>query len=519
MAPRRSTRRATTRKSYTEDAFEAIGLEDEEDEEHIEKPSSSKGEKGKTRKRRRDESDDEFVEEAAAAASAEEDESVKAEEEVDDDLADEAQSDDVGDDADAEVPVTPAAKLSKLSIAARSSRTPTSNAARQRRDDGTILFKPTDTHTRGAYNPSEHVGKSMHIKLSFGGDDRDLLAAAAARTQWSLGVDATFPTRAALEQPPSADEYGPGAAHGVSAEELEREATEAWDWYYDDNYGPAFRKRQRVEKIDRQRAEQTYLYRPSKPSHKVMYGPSENLSTAHLRQYDSLNFGDAWKYRDETHKTGKASETAKKGKGRAKKKAETSPSPVDTELPETSAGQSRKNHYGWILNLSGKVQALGWAPNQDGLTQYLAVSVPISPEQEKEHDPPESPVASRAFSASPPYPGAIQIWSFDAEERKDGFIKTIDVKSKPKLRLVLCMNFGHIRKINWCRFNRRRRDKEVDSSRHDLGLLACVFSDGRTRVFDVNVNRDTEITEYRKFSKVHFESIRIILTDVCFSIC
>lgn len=505
MAPRRPTRRAATRKSYTEDAFEAIDLEDDEDVEHVAKPSSSKEAKGKSKKRQRDESDDEFVEEAVAAEEDDDDESVKEEEEEE-----EADDDDFGNEADAEEPITPAAKLSKMSIAARGSRTPTSNAARQRRDDGTILFKPTDTHTRGAYNPSEHVGKSMHIKLSFGTDDRDLLATAAARTQWSLGVDATFPTRDALENAPSADIFGPGAAHGTSAEELEREATEAWDWYHDDNYGPAFRKRQRVEKIDKQRAEQIYLHRPSKSSHKIIYGPSENLSTAHLGQHESLNIGDAWKYRDETHKKGKTSDTAKKGKGR--KKTETLSSAVDDDkLPDTPTGQRRKNHYGWILNLSGKIQALGWAPNQDGLTQYLAVSVPISSEQEKENDPPEPPVASRAFSASPPYPGAVQIWSFDAEDRKDGMVKTLDVNSKPKLRQVLCMDFGHIRKIYWCRFSRRRRDEEVVGV--DLGLLACVFSDGRTRVFDVKVNKDAESTEYRKLLEFSFGSVSLLLID------
>lgn len=489
MAPRRSIRRAATRKSYTEDAFEAIGLEDDEDVEHVAKPSASEESKGKSRKRQRDESDDEFVEEAVAA------------EENDEDEEDEIVKEEEEQEADAEESKKAAARLSNLSITARGSRTPNSNAARQRRDDGTILFKPTDTHTRGAYNPSEHVGKSMHIKLSFGTDDRDLLATAAARTQWSLGVDATFPTRNALENAPSADEFGPGAAHGTSAEELEREATEAWDWYYDANYGPAFRKRQRVEKIGKQRAEQIYLHRPSKSSHKIIYGPSENLSTAHLGQLESLNFGDAWKYRDETHKKGKTSDTAKKGRGR--KKIGTSSSPVNDDEPsDIPAGPRRKNHYGWILNLSGKIQALGWAPNQDGLTQYLAVSVPISSEQEKENDPPEPPVASRAFSASPPYPGAVQIWSFDAEDRKDGMIKTINVNSKPKLRQVLCMNFGHIRKIYWCRFSRRRRDEEVVGA--DLGLLACVFSDGRTRVFDVKVNKNAESTEYRKFLEFIF---------------
>ncbi|EED19556.1 transcription factor TFIIIC complex subunit Tfc6, putative [Talaromyces stipitatus ATCC 10500] len=512
MPPRRSTRRGATRKSYTEDAFEAIGLEDDEGPGES---TSPKEPPDKSRKRRRDESDDEFNEEDAAAASAEEEylkeeDEEEEEEEADDDLKDEAAGDiNGGGGAD----VTPAAKLSKLSIAgSRGSRTPTSNTARLRRDDGSTLFKPNDTHTRGAYNPSEHVGKSMHIKLSFGVDNRDLLAATAARTQWSLGIDATFPTRASLERVPSADEYGPGATHGISAEELEREATEAWDWYYDADHGSRFRKRQRVERIDRQRVEQKFLYKPRKTSHKIIYGPSENLATAHLRQYESLNFGDAWKYRDETHKTGNTVDATKKGKGRPKKVSEDLHSPrvieaIEDESSGAQTGQRRKNRYGWILNLSGKVQALGWAPNQDGLTQYLAVSVPISPEQEMQHDPPEPPVASRAFSVSPPYPGAIQIWSFNTEERRDGIIKTVDINSRPKLQQVLCMEFGNIRKIRWCPFPRRQRDKDIDSRRHDLGLLACVFSDGRTRIIDVKVDRDAETTEYLQVNSAAFTAI------------
>ncbi|OKL63136.1 hypothetical protein UA08_01621 [Talaromyces atroroseus] len=483
MSVRRSARGSGARKSYTNDPFDAVGLEEEEDEEAIEQSITYKG-KGK----RRRESDDEFDEAAAASAEQafkEEDD----EEEEEEGLADELAQSDGSGDFELTEPTIDASTAVSVSNA---------NRARKRRTDGSTLYKSEDTHSRGAYNPSEHVGKSMHIKLTFGLDNRDLLAAASARTQWSLGVDATFPTRASLENTTSAAHYGPGSTHGISAADLEREATEAWNWYHDADSGLRFRERQRVEKIDMDHAQQKFLYRPQKNSHKVIYGPGENLSTAYLRQYESLNFGEAWKYRDETHKSGTpVSAGNKANRGRSKK---TTSGPAaskrnEDEPPKITESQRRKNRYGWILNLSGKIQALGWAPNQDGLTQYLAVSVPISSEQEKQYDPSEPPAASRAFSPSSPYPGAIQIWSFDAEDRKDGIVKTVDINRKPTLRLVLCMEFGHIRKIHWCPMPRRRRDEE-DNFEHDLGLLACVFSDGRTRVFNIKVDRNVKTTEY-----------------------
>lgn len=502
MPLRRSGRRSGARKSYADDPFDALGLEDEEDEKAAEKSIS---EKGKGQKRNREEDSDEEFDEAAAEQSFKEEEDDDDDEEVGADEEERDGADDLVEGSDGNVSESAEPVIgtsSKRSIAARNRQV---NFARQRRTDGSIRYNPEDTHTRGIFNPSNHVGKSMHIKLSFGVDNRDLLAAASARTQWSLGVDATFPTRASLENVQSAAHFGPGSTHGTLHEEIEREATEAWDWYHDEVKGREFRGRQRVEKIDAERAQQKFLYKPRKSSHKVIYGPGENLSTTHLRQHESLNFGDAWKYRDETHKSGKLDTTEKKfNKGRQKKRATASEAPTSSEMVENKPSklpqsQRRKNRYGWILNLSGKIQALSWAPNQDGLTQYLAVSVPISPEQENQYDPPEPPATSRAFSPSPSYPGALQIWSFDAEDRKDGMVKTIDTSRKPVLRLVLCMEFGHIRKVNWCPMPRRRRD-EQDDSKKDLGLLACVFSDGRMRVFDIKVNRDAETTEYRKFA-------------------
>lgn len=498
MGPRRSARHAATRKSY-EDTFKGLDLGDD-----LGEGSSTRLASSQPKRRRADDSDEEFnnivVQKSEQFSEAEEVE--EAIDSVSEQDADGAYS---NSDDDSEIGDEGAKRRSKLKHGVQSNRNFGANELKQRKGHTGFLFNSSDTHTRGVYNPTEHVGKSMHIKLSFGMDNRDLLAAAAARDQWSLGVDATFPTRESLEKPPSINEYGPGATHGVEGELFEREATKAWDWYYDDEHGSLFKKTQRIFKIDKQIAEQKYLHKSSRPSHQIIYGPSDNLSKIHLGQYEALNFGISWKYRDETHKPGRPANVVKqKGRGRGRKPAEATsyrhvnPS-THSEYSTTSKDHRRKNRYGWFLNLVGKIQSLEWAPNQEGRTQFLIASVPISKEQEKQYESTEPPVASRAFSVSPPFPGALQIWSFNAEERKDGLIQTIDTAENPRLRQVLCMDFGHIRKLSWCHMPRKRREREEHRGKHDLGLLACVFSDGRTRIIDVKLDMEAENTEYRRF--------------------
>jgi transcription factor C subunit 6 len=485
MPIRRSGRRSGAQKSYANDPFKAIGLEDSGDEENTERSvGPSVKEKGKAKKRKR-ESDDEFNEDAVIESNEDEDEPSENEA---------SQSDEPGQEEEEEEEEEPAQSVivNRPSVAS-SNRT---GRYRERKFDGSLRFLPQETHSRGVYNPSEHVSKSMHIKLSFGSDDRDLLAVVNARSRFTTGIDSIFPTRASLDKGPTATDYGPGNTHGVYAADLEREATAGWDWYYDNEYGSSFRKRQRLDNISETQAQEKFLVKPKKNSLKVIYGPGDGPTSAQLPHHESINFGNAWKNRDETHKIGKKDATKKKGR-----KKTTGEAP-DDELAgnESSIEETRrKNRYGWFLNVSGKIQAMSWAPNQSRMTQYLAVSVPINSDQEHQYNPPGPPTVSPAFSPSPPYPGAIQIWSFEAEKREDYITKTLDVAQRPKLRLVLCMEFGHIRKLNWCSIPRKKREEDEKDNTRSLGLLSCVFSDGRTRILDVKVNKKSETTEYRTY--------------------
>ncbi|KAH8695340.1 hypothetical protein BGW36DRAFT_382506 [Talaromyces proteolyticus] len=501
MSTRRSSRRSGARKSYTDDPFQAIGLEESEDEEDIEQSIVYKG-KGKAKKRKRDESDDEFDEYAANQAELNEEEDEDEIEEEDEGIQnhEDVQSRESGvediEEDQVQLATTPKSTFN------RGSR------YRDRKMDGTVRFQSQETHSRGVYNPSEHVSKSMHLKLTFGLDNRDLLALVSTRTRWSSGIDSTFPSRTTLDKELTSTTYGPGSTHGVYVADMEREATSAWDWYHSDNLGVRFKERQFVENIGEAEARQRFLCHPEKDTHKVIFGRGDELSTVYLHNCESFNFGDCWKNRDETHKT-THKETAKKKGPKKSLKREPTEDAVISETP--TQGKRRKNRYGWILNLSGKIQALSWAPNQHGSTQYLAVSVPINSDQEKKYTSLAPPAISSAFSPSPPYPGAIQIWSFDAEEREEKITKTLDVERKPKLRLVLCMEFGHIRKINWCPIPRKSRNEDA----HNLGLLACVFSDGRTRIFDVKISCDSEKTEYLYVKSAAFTAIPSPTISTC----
>lgn len=486
MPARRSGRRSGARKSYTNDPFEGIGLDDSGDEQSVERSSRKKA------KKRKRESDDEFDEDAAIEAEPNEDEDEVSENEA-------YQSDEPGqgeDEEEGQEDVPAQSVTIKRSSAAGGNRT---GRYRERKGDGTLRFLPEDTHSRGVYNPSEHVSKSMHIKLLFGLDDRDLLAVVNARSRWTSGIDSILPTRASLDKGPAATDYGPGNTHGVYAADLEREATTGWDWYYNGQHGSNFRKRQRLEKISEAQAQQKFLVRSKKNGLKVIYGPGDGLTSTQLPHYESINFGNAWKNRDETHKIGKKDITKKKSH---KKVATETPGDESAEDQSSTEEPRRKTRYGWFLNVSGRIQALAWAPNQSGTAQYLAVSVPINSEQERQYNSPGPPVASPAFSPSPPYPGAIQIWSFGAEEREGYITKTLDVEKRPKLKLVLCMEYGHIRKLNWCSIPRQKREEDEQGSTQYLGLLACIFSDGRTRILDVKVNKQSEATEYRMYPRL-----------------
>ncbi|KAL2008045.1 hypothetical protein VTN00DRAFT_8027 [Thermoascus crustaceus] len=486
MAPaRRSTRLTGSRTRYTNDPFEAAGIsgEDESGSEEAAVRATARG-KGKRRVNRGVSSDEEF---AANDGDEEED---------DDDFED-------AEDEEGDGPPLPGMGVvsdEDEEMISDAERKPVADGGevfvmrsrynKKRRPDGTIALGPDETHYRGIWNPMEHVGKGVHQRLTFGTDERDLLAMVYARDRWFRGVDSTFPTRASLDEAPTMSNYGCGQTFGADPEEMKREAMRGWDWYYDGGgIGGRFRKRQRVEKIDEKEARRVYLPRPKKGKHTVIFGPADNRKVCGLGQEECLDFGEAWS-------EVKVSRTKKD----AQPFEDTENVPPSSSTADEDMDQKpRKLREGWILNLGNKVQCLAWAPNQGGLTQYLAVVVPITEQQKSEFLTPAEPKGAPAFTPSEPYPAALQIWSFKAR-KNDAFTRRLDMTFKPKLRLVLCTDWGDLRRLAWCPMARASREEDEEDISKNLGLLAGVWGDGTVKVLDIKLSRDPNATE---FYKVH----------------
>lgn len=454
---RRSGRLSGVRKTYTVDPFAENDLDltifGEED-------SKTPQNKGKGRVQGDNDSDEEF--------QAQEEEE---EEDPDDDVseAEDPSAENDGEEVDAAV-------LSKAEVATSKSRRLKGSqkpvrldqprSTKKRRPDGAIVLNGDETHSRGAWNPLEHAGKSIHLQVTFGLDERDLLAVLYTRDRWSRGIDSTFPTRVSLDEAESLRDYKYGLTFGVEPDDYEKEKTSNWDWYYDDD-GPGgrFRKRQRIEQIKEQEARPIFLPTPKQGKHTVLMGPAGNQMEFNLNQYEVFNFGDAW------------------GELKSRNQKDAS---------------NKKKRQGWVLNIGQRIQCLAWVPNQSGCDQFLSVVAPITNEQKQTYPDPLKDYAAAAFRSSAPYPCALQIWAFKASE-DGGLTKTIDMNVQPSLRLLLCTKWGDLRRMAWCPISRKPRDEDNQGGFRTLGLLAGVWGDGYVRVIDVKVNDDPTKTEFCRF--------------------
>ncbi|KAL2827042.1 hypothetical protein BDW59DRAFT_144586 [Aspergillus cavernicola] len=349
---------------------------------------------------------------------------------------------------------------------------------KRRQPDGTLALTGDETHSRGTWNPLEHVGKSIHLQVTFGLDERDILAILYARDRWGRGVDSAFPTRDSLDEAGSVQDYKYGPTFGVEPEDLKRESTRGWDWYYSDGAGERFRKRQRLESITEEEARRTFLPAPKQGKHTVLIGPADDQMAFTLDQYDVFNFGDAW---------GEV-------KGRPPKTGATA-----------GSGPKRRKRQGWILNIGQRVQCTAWAPNQSGLNQYLAVVAPISNEQKEMYPDPLNDYSAPAFRPSAPYPCALQLWAFKADKGGD-ITKTMDMSLEPRLRLVLGTDWGDLRRVAWCPIPREPRDEDEEDAFKNVGLLAGVWGDGYVRVIDVKLSRDPNKTDFYRVDTPVFEA-------------
>lgn len=442
---RRSGRIKGPRAVYTNDPFETAGISDESSSEHA--PRSIRR-RGKRRKDEESPSDEEFV-----ARGSDEEMGTRA----DDDEVSEAEA--IEDDPDA-------MELDDSDFVPR--RRPKTLASRvkaiKQRPDESIAIAPSDeSHVRGILDPKDHVAKTMHYVLTFGSDDRDLISSIYLRDRWFRGIDACLPSRLTLENCDQGPDYEYGPTFGIHPDEVERERTSGWDWYYDSDIGERFRKKQRIDKIKESDARRIYLPKPRKAKHTILIGPADKQKPVRLDHHDSFNFGEPW-----SDVTAKRSDQAAKATVRE----------------------------GWLLSVGHKVQCMAWAPNQDGLTQYMAVVAPITDEQRKKYESPESEPFS-AFKPSPPYPCALQLWEIKGKKAISN-TNTLDMKVKPRLRLTLCTDWGDIRRMAWCPVSRELREQDKNSDGKSIGLLAGVWSDGKLRVLDVKIRKGSETAEYGK---------------------
>lgn len=470
---RRSGRRAAAKRRYTEDAFEAAGL----DGDSSEPGTPSKAARAQV-ENEYDISDDEFVLQEDDGKDMElppDQGSFEIEEPEDLEEVESIPDESMGDlgDADSELDLA----LFDDSPNRREKRAlPERNGPLGRRGP----------HYRGLWNPTDHLSKSLHQRLIFGSHPSDKLSFVYNRDRWSRATDVTLPSRKSLGMEYTMSSYGVGRTFGVDEESVTNESTKGWDWYYEETVGGQFRKRQKLESVGADEGIHTYFPKPRHTKHTVFLGPAQKQKGYELEQGASLNFGDAWDHIESREK-----ESQKKPDDVG---AEEKEGPVPQEnVPTETESSNQKIREGWILNIGQKVNCLDWAPNQEGNTQYLAISTLAEQTVPSNEDELE---AAPAFSPSESSPASIQIWSFEARGNDDT-LRGLDMSSAPVLRAVICTDWGEVRQFSWCPMPRAKRKEDADNI-VNLGLLAGIWGDGNVRVLAIQLNKNVDGTEYRK---------------------
>ncbi|KAI2012977.1 hypothetical protein LOZ39_001059 [Ophidiomyces ophidiicola] len=443
----RSSRRRTTIRRYTDDAFEEAGLD----------PEKSASERELDRENA---SDEDFLEEENGRCTAED-------EAVDD-------FDEAGSVAGSNVNIQ---KGMRRKDHPRESR----NAV----------------HSRGLIKPAEHTSKPTHIKLTFGSGAEDILPAVYVRDHWASGRDSTFPSAKSLRAAHDDSLYGIGASFCHDSAKILIESTKAWDWYYENTVGGSLLQRQKVQVLDGSEGLK-YVPKEKHTKHTVLTGPFGKQKAFHLGNNESFDFGLAWEKLE--LKDGK--------RGRPKKHAKVS---THSAIPEESrnggssmAEEGGRIREGWIINLGNKIQCIAWAPNHPGTTQYLAVAVPLL-ESQKTAAGDEKVTGAPAFTPSLPYPAAIQIWSFEAK-KETAIPQSLDMSVKPKLRLVICSDFGDVRRLEWCPMPRKFRPADTSEEEVNIGLLAGIWGDGSVKVLDVRLRKTPPETQWIKINAPMFQA-------------
>ena len=310
----------------------------------------------------------------------------------------------------------------------------------------------TTLRSRGMPEVKSNEAKETYMKILFGSGVEDLLHVVRSRDQWAGEV--SLPRRTSGD-----GQRGMRCSFSHTEEKRTMEATVGWDWYYERGRD-LFANKQNMRFISDSEGD-NYVYKPTRHSHSVLLGPYGKQKMFHLSQSEALELGEAWK------------------------------AATDDVSAEPEPKSRTRERAGWILNVGTGVQWLDWAANHGGDTQYLAIATsrPQSAADKELHK------ASPAFTPSPPSPSSIQIWAFSAFI-KPGWGGQIDSTLKPRLRLVICTEWGSVRHLKWCPMPWKSRDGESEG-KISIGLLAGVWGDGCMRVLDVHMDRNcSRITSY-----------------------
>ncbi|KAL9129540.1 MAG: hypothetical protein Q9217_002027 [Psora testacea] len=278
--------------------------------------------------------------------------------------------------------------------------------------------------------------KISRLHLLSGPARKDVMHLVRSGNQW--GNDVTLPRRSRMRLPFSHTE-----------EKREFEGTVGWDWYYEQGGKEAYAERQRLRGLS---ADEAARYLPKRASHNLLMGPYGRQKLFHISTLDSLNVDDAWKVATGEHTLD------------------------DQERPR------KRRRHGWLLNVGRRVRSLDWAANQDGDIQYLAIAT-------KSAMPKGTSTEAPAFTPASGTPSGVHIWAFAVSQEFSATESTIESSRPPKLKQVLCTDWGDVKQLKWCPTPRSFRNEEADG-KVPLGLLAGVWDDGCARVLDVQLDRD-----------------------------
>ncbi|KAL1311224.1 hypothetical protein AAFC00_001415 [Neodothiora populina] len=305
---------------------------------------------------------------------------------------------------------------------------------------------------RGLLEPATRGSKEVQRLFMFGPTLEDQGPPLQGHFKWS--AEPTTPSRKA-----TASGFGGFTrSYFLTPDIIKKEATEDWEWYDFDGGKEAFQSGQRSSKLPASEAEE-YMPYNGLPAHTFVMGPYKQQKRFGIPVGTSIDLNEAW-------------------------------------VPDASADHNTNNMQdpkslrdGWIINLGQKVQSLDWAPNHEGSQQFLVVStIPIV--ETRTGEVPYKTSSAPAFTAQAPFKSSFQVWEFASAA--DG---RVSIQRPPRLRKVICTEFGNIKSMKWCPAPRKfdTASQELDLN---VGLLAILFGDGSIRVIDVSVSRSTTETEY-----------------------